>query len=244
MLELYAMDMLSPLEKEQVGQWINQHQEVATELQAIETSLQKFASLADKNPGETVKQGIFEKLSLQLPANPMGKVAKVVAIESSHKWKWIAAASALLLTGSLAFNYIFYNKYHHTLNEFAVFEKSKDTLSREINIMKDPNSIAVSLQGLNNHPGTKAKIFWIKETEEVYIDASNLPALPEGKQYQFWGIVDNVPVSGGMIIKYANEKIHLQRMKSFGKAEAFAISIEKTGGSSTPTDIVSLGKII
>jgi anti-sigma-K factor RskA len=33
-------------------------------------------------------------------------------------------------------------------------------------------------------------------------------------------------------------------MKSFGKAQAFAISLEKAGGNPTPTTVVSLGKII
>ena len=28
---------------------------------------------------------------------------------------------------------------------------------------------------------------------------------------------------------------HIQKMKSFGHAEAFAITLEKTGGSPTPT---------
>jgi len=36
----------------------------------------------------------------------------------------------------------------------------------------------------------------------------------------------------------------MQKMKSFGKAQAFAISLEKAGGNSVPTLVVSVGKII
>jgi hypothetical protein len=35
----------------------------------------------------------------------------------------------------------------------------------------------------------------------------------------------------------------MQKMKSFGKAEAFAISLEKEGGNPTPTKVVSKGVI-
>jgi anti-sigma-K factor RskA len=35
----------------------------------------------------------------------------------------------------------------------------------------------------------------------------------------------------------------MQKMKSFGRAEFFAISLEKEGGNPTPTKVVSMGKI-
>ena len=48
-----------------------------------------------------------------------------------------------------------------------------------------------------------------------------------------------------MIITNDNgTKYRIQKMKSFGKAQAFAISLEKEGGNTTPTTVVSMGKII
>ena len=63
---------------------------------------------------------------------------------------------------------------------------------------------------------------------------TNLPSVPEGMQYQLWAIIDGKPVDAGMI---STEKgiYHIQKMKSFGRAEAFAITLEKAGGSPTPT---------
>ncbi len=74
----------------------------------------------------------------------------------------------------------------------------------------------------------------MRNTGDVYVDPSNLPAVPAGKQYQLWAIVDGKPISGGMI---STEKgiYHIQKMKSFGKADAFAITLEKAGGSPAPT---------
>ncbi len=87
---------------------------------------------------------------------------------------------------------------------------------------------------LKKVPVVSVKIFWMKNTGDVYVDPTNLPQAPDGKQYQLWAIVDGKPVDAGMI---STEKgfYHIQKMKSFGKAQAFAITMEKKGGSPTPT---------
>jgi anti-sigma-K factor RskA len=107
-----------------------------------------------------------------------------------------------------------------------------------------PYSKPVALKGMEEMPDATAKIFWMENTGDVMIDASNLPDAPKGMQYQFWGIVDGTPVNGGMIITNdKGQKFRMQKMKSFGKAQAFAISLEKEGGNPTPTHVVSMGKI-
>jgi anti-sigma-K factor RskA len=85
----------------------------------------------------------------------------------------------------------------------------------------------------------------MKNTGEVYIDPSNLPEAPAGKQYQLWAIVDGKPVDGGMIITTKKDnKYRIQKMKTFGKAEAFAVTLETEGGNPTPKgDMYVLGKM-
>ena len=103
----------------------------------------------------------------------------------------------------------------------------------------------VSLKPMPNVPDGAARIYWMQDTHEVYIDPSNLPKAPEGMQYQFWGIVDGKPVSGGMITTLKDGKtVHVQKMKSFGKAEAFAVSLEKAGPEKpAPSTVYVMGKI-
>ena len=107
-------------------------------------------------------------------------------------------------------------------------------MKTDINVMTDKNSLPVVLKGTPHAPDALAKIYWMKTTGDVYVDPSNLPGVPSGKQYQLWAIVDGKPVDAGMI---STEKgiYHIQKMKSFGRAEAFAITLEKAGGSPTPT---------
>ena len=65
--------------------------------------------------------------------------------------------------------------------------------------------------------------------------------VPSGKQYQLWAIVDGKPVDAGLI----TDCIGLCKMKRIDRAQAFAITLEKAGGSPTPTltEMYVFGKI-
>lgn len=103
----------------------------------------------------------------------------------------------------------------------------------------------VNLGAMPDVPNAAARIYWMQHTKEVYIDPSNLPQAPAGKQYQFWAIVDGAPVNGGIITTEINgKKVHVQKMKSFGSAQAFAVSLEDAGPEKpTPTKVMVMGKI-
>jgi anti-sigma-K factor RskA len=62
----------------------------------------------------------------------------------------------------------------------------------------------------------------------------NLPAAPTGKQYQLWTIVDGVPVDMGMLDNDFREKV-ISMKTAKGNVAAFAITLEKQGGSPSPT---------
>jgi anti-sigma-K factor RskA len=89
-----------------------------------------------------------------------------------------------------------------------------------------------------------AAVHWNTETDEVYFDASQLPASPASKQYQLWAIVAGKPVNAGVIDLSAAREV-FQKMKSVKGAQAFAVTIEKAGGSPAPTldTMCLLGKV-
>ncbi len=153
----------------------------------------------------------------------------------------------ILLIGSIALNYSYYNKYQTANNQYRsaandlqiAQEKIKENqqanlaMKTDINVMTDKNSLPVVLKGTPAVPDAQAKIFWMKNTGEVYVDPTNLPAAPDSMQYQLWAIIDGKPVDAGMI-STRQGIYHFQKMKSFGHADAFAITLEKAGGSPTP----------
>lgn len=247
LLELYAMGLASPEEIQQVEDWVKQYPEIKQELNAIEMSLESYAQAHAIAPSASVKDKILAQISqddqknilhvssIDYDATAPSKVYRIPAF-----FKFAAAAIFILLIGSVVLNYSYYTKYQSASKELQVAQQKIDqqdqanlAMKNDINVITDRNSLPVVLKGTPNAPNALAKIFWMKNTGDVYVDPSNLPAVPEGKQYQLWAIIDGKPVDGGMI---STEKgiYHIQKMKSFGHADAFAITLEKTGGSPTP----------
>jgi len=107
------------------------------------------------------------------------------------------------------------------------------------------NARPVSLESMDSTKDNSARIYWMKNTGDVYIDPSNLPELPSNKQYQFWAIIEGKPVNGGIISKEIDGKtIHIQKMKAFGNAQAFAVSVEDAGPEKpVPTEVKAIGKM-
>ncbi|MGB4843360.1 MAG: anti-sigma factor [Ferruginibacter sp.] len=259
-LELYCMELTSAAETAEVRQWAKQYPEVAAEIEAIRSGLEKYAQTHAVTPAASVKDKLFAAINTNVQApvvdlSNKNNAGKENLRSISPVWKYAAAASIVLLVGSLLFNYYFYNKYQTTNSNLATtqseLQQQKDmasALQRDMGVMADKNAMPVSLKAMPDIANADARIYWMKNTGEVYIDPSNLPKAPEGKQYQFWGIVDGVPVSGGMIdtnIEIDGKKVHIQKMKSFGQAQAFAVSLEDAGPEKEkPSKVIVLGSIL
>ena len=252
LLELYATGLASSGERIQVETWIKQYPEVAAEIKAIQLGLEDFAFANAVEPRAEVKDKLFAKINSGSTVNnngPITETGKIISLK--NYFKWAAAASVILLAGSIAMNFIYFNKFNTANNnlkqaqeQLVIQSKQVKDTREDLDVVQNKYSLPVALNGLPETPDAVAKIFWMKNTGEVRIDASNLPDAPAGRQYQFWAIVDGVPVDGGLIITSdKGQKFRMQKMKSFGKAQAFAISLEKEGGNPTPTAVVSMGKI-
>ncbi len=241
------MGLASPEETAQVEAWIIEYPEVKKELLEIEMSLESYTRANAIEPPASVKDKIFSQINAGAKENNLPFIktdnakAEAVVYRIPSYFKLVAAAILILLIGSAILNYSYYNKYQATNTDLQVAQQKiaeKDSINlamnKDMDVVTDRNSRPVVLTGTPHAPEALAKIFWMKNTGEVYIDPSNLPAVPTGKQYQLWAIVDGKPISGGMI---STEKgvYRIQKMKSFGKADAFAITLEKAGGSDAPT---------
>ena len=236
------MGISSPEEIQIVEETLKQFPELKQELEDIEISLEEYAQANAIEPPSAAKEKIMSRVSGN-SAKAENKKAPVIHINKKAPmfYKWIAAASIILLIGSMVVNYSYYEKYHDTRQELQVAQqkieqqqKSNLAMSQDMDIVTNKYAQPVLLKGTPKAPDAVAKIFWMKNTGDVYINPTNLPQAPAGKQYQLWAIVDGKPVDGGMIVTEKGT-YHIQKMKSFGKADAFAITLEKAGGSPTPT---------
>ena len=258
LLELYTTGLASPEEAVQVLQWAGQYPEVAEELNQIQAGLDMFTSAHSVQPDPSVKDKIFARIN-------EGETAKVVPFENQKEehvtkvipissfWRRAAAAAVVLLLGSTVLNISQYNKNNNIAAELnqsqqlvsSLEDKSK-LMENDLQVVQSKYSTPVALNGLEAAPDAAAKVFWMKNTGDVYIDPSSLPTAPKGKQYELWAIVNGAPVNAGIIITTKKgDRYSIQKMKTFGKVEAFAISLEPENSSpaTTPTTVVVMGKM-
>ena len=256
-LELYCMGLTSAAETADVAAWAEQYPEVAAEIEAIRSGLENYARAHAVAPAPSVKEKLFAAINTNAPVVSINTEEKITAkvYSISPAWKYAAAASVILLIGSLILNYTFYNKYQSANEELASTRTelqeqiaSAQSMDSAINLMgNNMQATPVSLAGVDSTADMDARIYWVKNTNEVYIDPANLPKVPEGKQYEFWAIVDGAPapINAGVITAEVNgKKVHVQKMKSFGNVKAFAISLEDTGPAKTkPDKVMAVGSI-
>jgi hypothetical protein len=163
----------------------------------------------------------------------------------------LIAASIILLLVSIAANVYLYTKYNDSQDQLTALQNEKNALVNDANANKvkfeqtesqlklyaDPHNKMVMMKGMLISPGSEVMVIWNASSKEVYLDVHHLPAPPDGMQYQLWAIDSKgKPVDAGMLTPYKELKVQgPQPMKKITDAVAFAITLEKRGGSPTPT---------
>lgn len=230
------------------------HPEVAQHVSSLEAGLEQYAQLHAVTPPAGLKDKVLMGIRQEKAAGPSSAAtlpppAEGPILQRPAMWKrWAVAASVLLLL-SLGLN-IFYgtrmaqqqadNTAIKTQQEElktanAVIQEQLALAERNIQLLSDPDLKAITMAGVNHHDGLKAVLYWNKADGNTYLGKTDLPQLPVGKIYQLWAIVDGKPVDLGL---YEPAKaIAPQKMKAVikGQVQAFAITLEKAGGSPAPT---------
>ena len=240
LLEQFVLGKTNEQETAQVLAWKETYPEVGEELLAIENDLQMLDFVHSKKVSTNTKQNLFASLHSENSTinNQQEEPTNIAPVIQSNFWKYAAAASIALLIGTSIFTYNKYNTLNDKLAkaETEIANQKQEIASLNQGVEGVASSQQVVLKGTTPTSTSTAKIFWVRNSGEVFVEASGLPAAPQGSQYQLWAIIDGKPVDAGMIISDNNgKKYNIQKMKTFGKAQAFAITLEKTGGSPTPT---------
>ena len=175
-------------------------------------------------------------------------VASVAAPAARGNGWAIAASVALLL--SLVGNALLYSNWQKTSHDLTVamneqtryaastqvMERRLSTTQEQLHVLRSPQEYKmVALAGTPAHPAAQARVLYNKASHRVYLDVAQLPPLPPGKQYQLWALDNGKPVDAGMLTAATTAGDGLQQMKDIASAQAFAMTVEPTGGSAGPT---------
>lgn len=251
-LELYVYGLLSEAENEEIANRAKNYPEIQAEIVAIEKSIVALSS--SFSPFNSV--GNFDRIKEKLGLNPSPKVIELKPERNISQY--IGWAAAVLLLVGIGFMYnqvnVTQSKVANADTEKAKMEKELNTLTLEnkaiessLAIVRDTNNTVVALGGQAVAPESYAKVYWNKESQKVYIDASGLPEPPKGMVYQVWSLKLSplTPTSIGLLDNFVANNQRIFAVDPTGDAEAFGITLEPDGGSLSPTmeQLYTLGKV-
>jgi anti-sigma-K factor RskA len=241
-VESYVLGLANAREREEFEQMCQQHPEVLMARTEFEISLEQQAMQNAIAPQASMKQMILQAIS--------DGDAKVIEMDQQTpvvKRNWLnyaVAASLVLLAGSLFWNMNQYNrnkKLQASYNELTRYYDSNAVRLAEIEdqvamLTLNPTAKMAALKGLAPAPASHATVVWDTLTKDVYLVVNNLPQPAQGHQYQLWALFNGKPIDVGMIDNdvFTGEKKLMIQMKNVSGAQAFAITLEKKGGSPTP----------
>ena len=242
-IEAYVLGLASAEEIAEVEKNMREHSEVREAVIEFEKQLEKKALQNAVPVPSHIKKNIFDSLDFAEENNATG--AKVIPLRrSSSAWKFLAAASVILFVVSAALNVYFYSSYKNAqlsyknlLAEQSNLQARVDAMQTKLTVydssmdmMKDPRMAIIKMPGVQGKETNIATVYWNTANKDVYVLENTMPKAPKGMQYQLWAIVDGKPVDAGMV----GECEALCKMKNIPRAEAFAITLEKAGGSPSP----------
>ena len=255
LLESYVLGTSTAEETALVAELCTKYPELLGEIEAIEAGLLGFSEQLAPPLNPSLKNKITGELTFNDAENTASentasenKVVKTIPINSSSLsfYKFGMAASLLLFVSSFFYTVMLHRRVSQLNGELAEVTASKSYMAQEMQVQQasitttreqlqiasDPKVKKVALNGMNSLSSMAAAILWNTETREVYFNAQAMPA-PGDKQYQLWAIVNGKPVDAGMI--ELDSSGVFQKMKTIPEAQAFAVTIEKKGGSTSPS---------
>ena len=255
-VESYVLGLASNEERLEFEQLCVTNAELMQARTAFEISLEQHA-LSNAMPAPAgLKQKIWNDVNLGTAGAPIVTMQPVndsttqalTPVRSGNFAKFLAAASVILLVGSTLLNFYFYNQYKSSVAKLDELIASNQQMAsnnttmqtrlqqyeRNFEMIKDTNMAVIAMKGQPIvAPQGLTTVYWNKQTRDVYLLINSLPQPAAGKQYQLWAIVDGQPVSAGLLD--TDPAVAFIKMKNIPRAQAFAITLENTGGSKTPT---------
>ncbi len=250
LLELYVLDLTTAEQTKLVEDWRVQYPQLNDEIAKIEQTVAAYVQQYATEPPADLKEKILAQLGIDLKAAPHKVTLQL-------KWmRFAAAASIVLLLGSVVLNVIYFNNWKTSQQQVAQLEGEKGNIlaeadvqkatlnkySGELQILKSPSLKVVALNSVKEGVNARVTVYWDTEGEDIFVNINNLPDAPSDKQYQLWALVDGKPVDAGVMeLTLGN----LQKLKSIDKVQAFAITLENKGGAVSPTleQMIVLGTV-
>jgi len=258
-LEEYVAGLLTTEQQLEVEAMAARYPEVKQEIEAIEIALEKYAMSQAIQPPAGLKDRILREVMTKdhIKKAPDPLSSNTVQLNTSHYDSKIrtlrialVACIALLVISVVAL-FSTRNQLGDAKNEIIALNLDKQKFAAEASYLKESNSDLqkisamsddpdwkrVKLAGTKMDPQAKMVVYWHVSGQHVMLDNSKmqLPANDQDHQYQLWALVNGKPVDLGVFDTKPDSNHVLLKMKEITGAQAFAVTLEKRGGSASPT---------
>jgi anti-sigma-K factor RskA len=233
----YVLGELSSTEEERFRAELAQDQELS---QATRDMGEAFASLALIAPPKAAPTGLPDKI--------VGATTNVRPREISSIWNFVPWALAACLAAMCA---LLASEWVQSQRNLVAAQDKLARSNEELAVLRSRNALAqiriATLQSLvDSFARTSAVVVWDPDKKSGVIQFNNLPVPAPGKNYQLW-VVDPKspnPISAGLVPASESGlvKVNFRPAHAIASAEKFAVSVENTGESQTPSQIVLLGQ--
>ena len=260
-LELYVLGDVTHEEKLDVEAMAAKHPAIKAELEAIEKSLQLYAEANAVDPADNLRDKVLNSLVTNLGDDrifmkggekPKVKVVQIQTDRRANIYKYAFAACFVLLIVSIVALVNAYRQIERSNNQIAALQSQNQKIANtvslkdhELGVFRDTSFKMIKLKGMKKSPSSSLMVAFSPAKKKVMIDMAdaNMPANDKDHQYQLWALVKGKPVSLGVFDADTTSK-NMKEMESIEYADAFAVTLEKRGGSSVPdlNELMVMGK--
>ncbi len=260
-LEAYWAGELNIEEMKEVDRLASLYPEIKEELDQVRDAVNSYGSNLDLAVNDSVlaaalsqitedEQPAFLKAVFEDDIVPKGEKS----IKKASTFPVWAVAASVLLVISAGFNFFFLTEFREARDLLSVVQSDLAMLRQEQSSLAslaenqkqelqyadlriahflNKDNIHVRMDGMDISPESFANVFWNVKTNSVFISVDNLPEPPHGHQYQLWAIkAGQAPIDAGIFDH--NQLVQELKVIS-GNVQAFAVTLEKEGGSPIAT---------
>jgi anti-sigma-K factor RskA len=219
--EAYALGALSEQERREVEGYLGEHPELHAEVEDLE-SVANLLALApqEHEPSPKLRRDLLNSISSSSPGTTP---AADLSARQTGFWRLFgtgglaaAAALALVAIGMFAWN--------------ASLQEENQTLQGEL----EGQQKSYALQSTGAAQEMRGEVVRLGDERAVLV-AEDLPSPPEGETYQAWILREDVPEPAGLFEPNDTGAAAAPLEGSIESADAVAVTVEPSGGSSSPT---------
>ncbi len=271
-LDTYVLGATSDQERREVDCLSSIYPEIQQEIDRLTGTMEEYALLHSVEPPADLKARIMAQLAFgEAPVKPLlGSNSSSAAPPAPaggtftvsrpvFTMSWVAAASVAVVM--LVFSYFLISQLRQNQQTTASLQSGNGKLQTQLTdlrarqqsqndalaLLKLPGTTILWVRGNEKAPGGGMQVYWNEKTQQIAVAIDKMPPLPADQQYQLWGLVIGAdgkpqPTDAGVLNLTGDVQ---KQTRAIARANAFAVTIEKKGGSPTPTlsNLVAIGNV-